>query len=272
MPAAGRLQGLEGLRQGLGLDLLPYVVGNSSAAPGPRQLLVDRNGSARRRRRLQRDARPSRQPVDQHRLRRDGSRSASGEPHALSAVLSREARVLPRRRERLRRSRARPGNSIVPFFSRRIGLDDSGVPQPVDYGAKLTGHAGAFDVGVAAGADARSRRRRRRGLHGAAIAAAILAAVVRRRALHDTQRRGCTGATDGRRRLRVRDVAVSSKEVLEVSGFYLNTTKLPGSRGGAAFGARINMPNDPFTGVCSCVKCRMATIPPLASSIAAPIG
>ena len=35
------------------------------------------------------------------------------------------------------------------------------------------------------------------------------------------------------------------KEVLEVSGFYLNTTKRAGSRGGAAFGARINMPNDP---------------------------
>jgi hypothetical protein len=35
------------------------------------------------------------------------------------------------------------------------------------------------------------------------------------------------------------------KEVLEVSGFYLDTTKRPGSRGGAAFGARINMPNDP---------------------------
>src|SRR5204862_1654913 len=40
------------------------------------------------------------------------------------------------------------GNSIVPFFSRRIGLDDGGVPQPIDYGAKLTGHAGAFDLGV----------------------------------------------------------------------------------------------------------------------------
>jgi len=34
MPAAGRLQGLEGLRQGLGLDLVPYAVGDSSAAPG----------------------------------------------------------------------------------------------------------------------------------------------------------------------------------------------------------------------------------------------
>src|SRR5205807_6657771 len=30
-----------------------------------------------------------------------------------------------------------------------------------------------------------------------------------------------------------------------LSGFYLNTTKLPGTRGGAAFGGRINLPNDP---------------------------
>src|SRR5678810_1105265 len=34
MPAAGRLQGLEALHQGLGLDVMPYVVGNTSAAPG----------------------------------------------------------------------------------------------------------------------------------------------------------------------------------------------------------------------------------------------
>ena len=34
-------------------------------------------------------------------------------------------------------------------------------------------------------------------------------------------------------------------QVLDVSGFYLNTTRTPGTRGGAAFGARINMPNDP---------------------------
>ena len=37
---------------------------------------------------------------------------------------------------------------MVPFFSRRIGLDDRGTPQRIDVGAKLTGQAGAFDVGV----------------------------------------------------------------------------------------------------------------------------
>src|SRR3970282_466618 len=38
--------------------------------------------------------------------------------------------------------------AVVPFFSRRIGLDDRGMPQGIDAGAKLTGQAGAFDVGV----------------------------------------------------------------------------------------------------------------------------
>jgi hypothetical protein len=33
------------------------------------------------------------------------------------------------------------------FFSRRIGLTDEGEPLPIDYGAKLTGKLGRFDVG-----------------------------------------------------------------------------------------------------------------------------
>ncbi len=33
------------------------------------------------------------------------------------------------------------------FFSRRIGLTDEGEPLPIDYGAKMTGKAGRFDLG-----------------------------------------------------------------------------------------------------------------------------
>jgi hypothetical protein len=40
------------------------------------------------------------------------------------------------------------GNQVTPFFSRRIGLDADGVPQPIDFGAKLTGQAGLFDIGA----------------------------------------------------------------------------------------------------------------------------
>ena len=37
---------------------------------------------------------------------------------------------------------------LVPFFSRRIGLSDSGQPLPIRAGARLTGKLGGFDVGA----------------------------------------------------------------------------------------------------------------------------
>lgn len=40
-----------------------------------------------------------------------------------------------------------PLNAVRPYFSRRIGLDDEQVI-PIDYGARLAGQAGAYDLGV----------------------------------------------------------------------------------------------------------------------------
>lgn len=37
---------------------------------------------------------------------------------------------------------------IIPFFSRRIGLDANGLPVPVNYGGKLTGQFGSWNVGT----------------------------------------------------------------------------------------------------------------------------
>src|SRR5206468_4438018 len=36
------------------------------------------------------------------------------------------------------------GRDLIPFFSRRIGLDDEGKEVPILVGAKLTGRAGAY--------------------------------------------------------------------------------------------------------------------------------
>jgi hypothetical protein len=36
---------------------------------------------------------------------------------------------------------------VSPFFSRRIGLDENGQPQRIEYGTKLTGQAGSNDIG-----------------------------------------------------------------------------------------------------------------------------
>ena len=37
---------------------------------------------------------------------------------------------------------------LIPFFSRRIGLSADATPQPIDFGAKMTGQVGAQDVGL----------------------------------------------------------------------------------------------------------------------------
>ena len=39
-------------------------------------------------------------------------------------------------------------NSLVPFFTRRIGLKTDGTPQTIAFGTKVTGRAGVHDIGV----------------------------------------------------------------------------------------------------------------------------
>jgi Domain of unknown function (DUF5916) len=253
MPAAGRLQGLTGLRQGLGLDLMPYVVGNSSAAPGraaPNSVETGAVGgdiaynlTPGLRANLSINTDFAETEVDQRQV--NLTRFPLFYPEKRAFFLE-GASVFTFSRE--------TGNSIVPFFSRRIGLDDSGVPQPIDYGAKLTGHAGAFDLGVlqvrtrdrgsVPGEDFTVMRGQRRFWQQSYVGGLF------------TTRSGdgltrTSGANGEARNTAGVDVALATskflrKEVLEVSGFYLNTTKLPGSHGGAAYGARIFLPNDPI--------------------------
>ena len=63
----------------------------------------------------------------EHGLCRNRSRYPSGQPHAVSVVLSGETYLLPRRRRRLRHRGSCKHHRFRPFFSRRIGLvDDRG--------------------------------------------------------------------------------------------------------------------------------------------------
>ena len=102
MSNAGRVNGIEDISQGIGLDLKPYALGAAGNAPGRGTPGDDRRLRLRPRRVLQRDAGAEGQLHRQHRLRRNRSRPAAHQPDALSAVLSGEARVLPRRRQLLR--------------------------------------------------------------------------------------------------------------------------------------------------------------------------
>ena len=96
---AGEITNLAGLTQGIGLDLRPFLAGRWLHLGGGGD--DDFSRQARPRHLLQHHAEPQADGDVQHRLRRDGSRCAPDQSVALLAAVSREARVLPRRRRRL---------------------------------------------------------------------------------------------------------------------------------------------------------------------------
>ena len=147
MTNAGRLEGLANLSQGLGLDVKPYVVGNISAAPGrgrPDTLSTGDIGV---------DAFYNLTPA----LRANISINtdfAETEVDQRRVNLTRFPLFFEEKRDFFLEGSSffdfsrEADRSVMPFFSRRIGLDVRGTPQPIDAGAKLTGQAGGFDIGV----------------------------------------------------------------------------------------------------------------------------
>ena len=115
MSNAGRLQGLIGISQGVGLDVKPYAVGNLTSEPGRGRRRARHDRRRRRRPVLQPDAGAARQPQHQHRLCRNRGRPAAGQPDAVSAVLCREARLLSPGRHvfRLRPGDRRSGHAVL---------------------------------------------------------------------------------------------------------------------------------------------------------------
>jgi hypothetical protein len=110
--SAGRVTGFQSLSQGIGLDVVPYAVGNIESAPG-----------------RGRSAALSTVNLTRFPLQFPEKRGFFLEGSSFFDFT----------RER--------GN-IDAFFSRRIGLDENGAPQRIVFGAKLTGQAGPLDVGV----------------------------------------------------------------------------------------------------------------------------
>ena len=245
MSAAGRLMGLSNLSQGLGLDVRPYAIGSSGAAPGRNQPDTASKGSyggdifynltAGLRANLSINTDFAETEVEQRQVN-----------------LTRFPLFFPEKRAFFLEGSSffdfsrELGNAILPFFSRRIGLDETGVPQPVLYGLKLTGQAGAFDVG---GLQVRTRE------HGGNPAEDFTVLRARRRFWRQSSigalmtSRDAAGM-DARHTAGIDAVLATSgflgDQVLEASAFYLNTTKSAGARGGAAFGGRLNLPNDPW--------------------------
>jgi hypothetical protein len=140
---AGVLTGLRGLSQGLGLEVKPYAVA-SGRSVGPAGSAWDTPAD------VGFDASYSITPG----LRASLSVNtdfAEAEVDQRRVNLTRFSLRFPEQRDFFLEGSGvfafAPNNGVEPYFSRRIGLA-GGTPVPVRYGARLTGQAGAYDLGL----------------------------------------------------------------------------------------------------------------------------
>ena len=256
MSNAGRVGGFAGLSQGLGLDLKPYLVGNTSAAPGRGRDRVISTGD------LGLDIFYNLTPA----LRANISLNtdfAETEVDERRINLTRFPLFFEEKRDFFLEGSSffdfsrEPGNDVVPFFSRRIGLDESGNPQRIDVGAKLTGQAGPFDLGLL----------QVRTADGNALAGEDFSVVrVRRRAFQQSYvggiytRRSARLAGEVDRHTFGTDFELQTStfrgnQNLELSGMYLWTTSAldigdptaTPQRGSSGYALRVSYPNDPLS-------------------------
>lgn len=137
---------------------------------------------------------------------------------------------------------------IQAFFSRRIGLV-AGVPQRIVAGGKLTGQAGANDVGAlyvrtaedqaAPGEDFLVGRWRRRILRQSYLGAIYTARAAHEDAGLDAPAQQTFGAD-----LRLATAGFLGDRNLEFTGYWVANTTLNDAGDGAAWGVRLNYPND----------------------------
>jgi Domain of unknown function (DUF5916) len=137
---------------------------------------------------------------------------------------------------------------LAPFFSRRIGLDERGTPQGINFGGKLTGQAGDFDVGVlqvqtreeanAPGEDFSVMRLKRRFFRQSYVGAIYTRRAARSAAIADRH----TGGVDF-------ELATSTflgSQNLVANGFLVKSPA-PGAMGDdVAIGLQLEYPNDPL--------------------------
>jgi hypothetical protein len=250
MTHAGRLVGLGGLSQGVGLDIKPYALGTASASPATGAPDVRGVGAAGL------DVFYSLTPA----LRANftiNTDFAETEVDDVIVNLTRFPLRFPEKREFFLE-----GSSFLDFasgmsqgaeafFSRRIGLT-AGRAQPVDFGTKLTGQAGRQDIGVL-----QMRTRATDEVPGEDFAAVRV-----RRRLFAQSYAGMIytwrHARDGGPHLHTAGVDFNlttstfrGAQNLAFGGYYVENNTPGAEGGGASFGLRLNFPNEPWNGLVS---------------------
>jgi hypothetical protein len=140
---AALMEGLEGITQGVGLEISPYGLTGTDVKAGTDAKLVGDAG------------------LDVYQRITPGLESAltintdfaQTEVDARQINLTRFPLFFPEKRDFFLQgssyfSFGPSANQLIPFFSRRIGLDAGGNPIQLIWGAKLTGQMGKWNVGV----------------------------------------------------------------------------------------------------------------------------
>jgi hypothetical protein len=266
MTNAGHVTGISQVSQGRGLELKPYGVYTASSAPGRGESAMDGDGGAGF------DLLYNPNPVLRTMLTVNTD-FAQTEVDQRQVNLTRFNLFFPEKREFFLDgaiffdfgspgsgggaggNRGGQGNDLLvnPFFSRRIGLSETGTPQRIDVGSKITGQVGGQDVGVLyvrtgeegdfIGEDFMVARVKRRMLTQSYIGAiytgrnARLADVTRPETVDGTQH---TAGVD----MRLATNRFMGSDNLAGTVWFLNAAR-PGVTGGSnAFGAQFEYPND----------------------------
>jgi hypothetical protein len=142
---AGTLAGLEGMRQGVGLDVRPFFVANweNDRTAGNKSATGEPGFDLRYR------LTPS-----LNFLLTVNTDFAEAEVDSRQINLTRFPLFFPERRDFFLQDAGQfefgnLGRELIPFFSRRVGIDSStGGEVPIEWGTKLTGRAGPWNIGA----------------------------------------------------------------------------------------------------------------------------
>ncbi|MCY2960687.1 MAG: carbohydrate binding family 9 domain-containing protein [Planctomycetota bacterium] len=141
---AGDLGGLGGARQGIGLDLVPFFVGRMDDLRGEDPTITGQLGL---------DASWRLTPSLQAAVTINTD-FAETEVDDRQVNLTRFPLFFPEKRDFFLQDAGifdfadRDAGTLIPFFSRRIGLDGAGGEVPILAGGKLTGRAGDWSIGL----------------------------------------------------------------------------------------------------------------------------
>ena len=259
MTNAGRLTGLTGVTQGHGLDVKPYVLGTAQDAPMRREAI---NGTGQAGMDVFYNPTPA--------LRTNltiNTDFAQTEVDQRQVNLTRFSLLYPEKRDFFldgatffdfaspgagaggnnSQNNANLGSDLIvnPFFSRRIGLTDTGDQQKILYGTKATGQLGGQDVGIL-----HVRTAEDDGLVGENFTVARLKRRLMRQSYLGaayTRRDPAAFGADTRQTLgldfRLATSTFRGNDNLALSGWYVDATQR-GVTGTQAYGATLAYPND----------------------------